>query len=139
MTPRRGSTASRRVRRLTVGTVAAVPVCIAAGLFELDRALGGNELSWVYAAEWPLIGAYVVYMRQRLVRETRGQAAPPAPGSRRRTGARGAPPDSPAPDCAPPDAELAAWRDYLSRLHAADPPGGPPARHGSAGPGRTPR
>ncbi len=96
MSAGRMSAASRRVRRLTIGTVAAVPVCLAAGAFELDRALGGNDLSWVYAVEWPLIGAYVVYMRQRLVRETRGQASRPPRASRRASGTAAAPADAAA-------------------------------------------
>lgn len=123
----------RRVLRLNIGAAVAVVACLAAGAFELDRALGGNELSWVYAVEWPLIGAYLVYMRRRLVRETRGHAGSGADASPRASRAAVTPLD------APPDAELDAWRDYLSRLHAADPPGGPPARPRDAGTGEVPR
>lgn len=129
----RGSDGSRRIRSLNIGAVAAVLVCLAAGVFELDRALGGNDLSWVYAVEWPLIGAYLVYMRRRLVRESRGHVGPGAPASRRPPGTPAAPAD------ARPDAELTAWRDYLARLHAADPPGGPPVRPRDAGSREMPR
>ena len=31
-----------------------VPLCLAAGWFELTRALGGREVAWVYAFEWPM-------------------------------------------------------------------------------------
>ncbi|HEX3840219.1 MAG TPA: hypothetical protein VHU85_05455 [Acidimicrobiales bacterium] len=37
-------------------------LCIAGFYFELDRALGGNSLSWAYVFEWPLFAAFAVYM-----------------------------------------------------------------------------
>ena len=36
--------------------------CAVAFWFELSRALGGNALSWAYVFEWPLLGAFAVYM-----------------------------------------------------------------------------
>lgn len=129
----RVSDGDRRVLSLNIGAAVAVIVSLAAGAFELDRALGGNALSWVYAVEWPLIGAYLVYMRRRLVREARGPSAAGTDGSQRASRTAAAPSD------APPDTELDAWRDYLSRLHTADPPGGPPARPRDAGSSEVPR
>jgi hypothetical protein len=41
---------------------AGLALCAAAFWFELHRALGGNELSWAYVFEWPLLGAFAVYM-----------------------------------------------------------------------------
>lgn len=101
-----------------MATVAGVALCLAAAGVELGRALGGNPLSWVYAFEWPLIAGYVVYIWHKLRSEGRqgGQpaAAAPMPG-----GVVTVPPVE-------VDPQLAAWQDYVSRLHAADPPGGPP-------------
>lgn len=37
-------------------------LCAAAFWFELSRAEGGNELSWAYVFEWPLLGIFAVYM-----------------------------------------------------------------------------
>jgi hypothetical protein len=37
-------------------------LCLAGFYFELDRALGGNALSWAYVFEWPLFAAFAVYM-----------------------------------------------------------------------------
>lgn len=37
-------------------------LCGAAFWFELRRAEGGNELSWAYVFEWPLLGLFAVYM-----------------------------------------------------------------------------
>jgi hypothetical protein len=37
-------------------------LCIAGFYFELNRAVGGNALSWAYVFEWPLFAAFAVYM-----------------------------------------------------------------------------
>lgn len=111
----------RRVRRLNVTALVAIPACLAAGAFELSRALGGNQLSWVYAVEWPVIAGYAVYMWRRLVREPAGGDVPPGPPAADEAAEPGR--DDPTRGA---DPELAAWQDYLARLHAEQPPGGPP-------------
>ena len=42
-------------------------LCIAAFVFELGRAEGGNELSWAYVFEWPLLAIFAVYMWWKLL------------------------------------------------------------------------
>jgi len=42
--------------------VVGLAICTAAFWFELSRAEGGNELSWAYVFEWPLLGLFAVYM-----------------------------------------------------------------------------
>ncbi len=37
-------------------------LCGAAFWFELGRAERGNELSWAYVFEWPLLGIFAIYM-----------------------------------------------------------------------------
>lgn len=96
----------------------AVPGCLAAGWFELTRALGGNELSWVYVFEWPFFAAFAVRLWWRLRRED--EDSHPAPT--RTAGATGD---------GLPDPELDSWNEYLARLHAQSPPGGPPGHGGS--------
>ncbi len=104
-----------------------IPLCLAAGLVELSRARGGNQLSWGYAVEWPVIAGYGVYLWIKLARErsasVRGDGAPPSPP---------APAPTPSEPSAADDPGLAAWRAYLADLHAADPPGGPPEAHAAA-------
>ncbi len=58
--PRRltGSEAWRAHVTLFVG----LAFCAVAFWFELGRAEGGNELSWAYVFEWPLLGGFAVYM-----------------------------------------------------------------------------
>jgi len=36
------------------------------GLFEFNRALSGNHLSWVYVFEWPFFAIFVLYMYMKL-------------------------------------------------------------------------
>jgi hypothetical protein len=36
--------------------------CAVAFWFELSRAEGGNELSWAYVFEWPLLALFAIYM-----------------------------------------------------------------------------
>ncbi len=85
------------------------PLCLAAGWFELTRALGGHEIAWVYAFEWPLYAvAWAAMWWQLLHRDpvaTNDSIAPPGD-----------------------DPELVAWQNYLADLDAVDPPGTPPAR-----------
>ena len=42
-------------------------LCAAAFWFELGRAQGGNELSWAYVFEWPLLAIFAVYMWWKLL------------------------------------------------------------------------
>jgi hypothetical protein len=54
-------------------------LCTAAFLFEVKRALGGNELSWAYVFEWPLIAIFACYMWWSLLHQRRGRKADPGP------------------------------------------------------------
>jgi hypothetical protein len=53
-----GAEAFRAHATLLVGLV----LCGLAFWFELGRAEGGNELSWAYVFEWPLLSVFAVYM-----------------------------------------------------------------------------
>ena len=100
-----------------VGAVA-IPACLAAGLVELRRAQSGNQLSWAYVVEWPLIAGYGIYLWARLARERRTGATPPHPDAGE--------PHAPAAEGAPgPDADLLAWQAYIADFEARNPPGGP--------------
>lgn len=94
--------------------------CLAAGGFELSRALGGNELSWVYVFEWPFFAGFSVRIWWRLLHEDDGPspAREPVPASV----------SAPLAGGADDDDELRAWQEYQARLHARYPPGGPPDR-----------
>jgi hypothetical protein len=103
-----------------------LPGCLAAGWFELTRALGGREIAWIYTFEWPLyavVGTYMwwqIWHREPAARSARDSAVG------RRHGRRIARPVS---DRLDDDPGLAAWQQYLANLEALDPPGGPPPRN----------
>jgi hypothetical protein len=107
---------SPAARRLHLTLAIGLPACAAAGWFELTRALAGREIAWVYAGEWPLYGVLGTYLWWKLLHSevpielpSQEDAEPP-----------------PALEREPVDAGLAAWQNYLHRLHESDPPGGPP-------------
>ena len=95
-------------------------------IWQIDRATGGNELSWAYVFEWPFFAAYAVYMWWRLLHAVPEGTAPPATadaasGGRTRTGPDGTvgAPAETAQDKRE-DAELAAYNDYLAQLAEQD-------------------
>ena len=66
----RGAEALRLHVTLAVGLL----LCAAAFWFELQRALGGNALSWAYVFEWPLLAIFAVYMWSRFLHPGRENA-----------------------------------------------------------------
>ena len=55
------------------GLALAEIICLSAFVVELRRALDGNTLSWAYVFEWPMLGAYAVYMWHKLRSDVSGQ------------------------------------------------------------------
>jgi uncharacterized membrane protein len=43
-----------------------IPLCIFMGLLQFDRALGGNQRSWMYVFEWPFFALFLFYMYWKL-------------------------------------------------------------------------
>jgi hypothetical protein len=106
--------------RLHTTMLAGVALCAGAAWFEWTRALRGREVAWVYAFEWPLFAVMGIYVWWKLLHSDRPGLRPRAAAAASRRSANGVP--------ASEDPGLAAWQEYLARLHAADPPGGPPTR-----------
>jgi hypothetical protein len=97
---------SRRALKLHAVILVVVPGFMALCIWQIYRAVGGNELSWAYVFEWPFFAAYAVYMWWRFVHE-----APEVPSGT----------DKPAEhDVEAEDAELAAYNAYLAQLAAHD-------------------
>lgn len=112
---------SREALRLHLTLVVALPGCLAAGWFELTRALAGHEVAWAYAFEWPLFGILGTYVWWQLV-----HAAPPAGSRVPSPHGHTVTPSAAAGPEAVVDPGLEAWQRYLDRLHEKDPPGRPP-------------
>ncbi|MGC9669161.1 hypothetical protein ACNTMW_21715 [Planosporangium sp. 12N6] len=93
--------------------------CLAAGWWQVDRARGGNMLSYGYAFEWPLFAAFVVFVWSKEIRAELRQ---------------GQPEPEDAPTVAVPD-DLAAHPGYVpfdasAALRAAPAPDGQGADDG---------
>jgi hypothetical protein len=102
---------SRRALKLHAVILIVVPAFMALCVWQIYRALGGNNLSWAYVFEWPLFAGYAVYMWWRIVHEV--PDAPVTPG------------DEPAPTGETArqedeDPELAAYNEYLAELAERD-------------------
>jgi hypothetical protein len=109
---------SKRALTLHGVILVVVPGFMALCLWQLHRALDGNELSWAYVFEWPLFAGYAVYMWWRLVHERPAAdvTTTPDPADETRDAAAHAPDDVDPTE----DPELAAYNDYLARLAQQD-------------------
>lgn len=110
--------------------VVLVAGCLALGWWQLDRARGGNALSYGYAVEWPVFALFVVFVWSREVRaERRGGYAPPPPPASVPEDLRIEVPVRPTVESAE-DAETRAYNDYLAWLatHPDAKPGDYPGR-----------
>lgn len=93
-------TSTKRILGIHLGLFLAEALCVSAFALELHRALSGNALSWAYVFEWPIFGAYAVYLWRKLLREERHGDRPSAPASPEKS-----------------DAKLADYNEYLRRIH----------------------
>ncbi len=114
-----GSDAVKAHLTLTAGLV----VCVAAFWFEVKRALGGNELSWAYVFEWPLIAGFAVYLWWNVLHQNRG---------RKRAEAK---PAVVAPEHL---GMLKAWQEQQRQLNQRQGEPGPPGHRSDPGPGPGP-
>jgi hypothetical protein len=91
---------------LHITVVVVVTSFILLARWQVDRALSGNELSWVYAFEWPFFAGYAIYMWWKLLADdTLGSSRPARPETERER------------------EELAAYNRYLAELADNDGPG----------------
>jgi hypothetical protein len=98
-------------------TLLVVAACLALGWWQLERALSGNTLSWVYTFEWPFFAGYAVYMWWRLLHEgTEGRKRPPR---RRRQPSEAIIKDE-EEKLKDEEEKLAEYNRYLADLHASD-------------------
>jgi hypothetical protein len=109
---------SPRAFRLHAVILVVVPGFMALCLWQLHRALDGNELSWAYVFEWPLFAGYAVYMWWRLVHER--PAADVAATAGDVGGGRDDVERTQDHVEQTEDPELAAYNDYLARLAEQD-------------------
>lgn len=97
--------------RLHLTLAFGLALCVSAFCFEVLRALGGNELSWLYVFEWPIFAVFSVYMWWRLFNEPGRQAS-----AIRNT----LPSEGSVSDEAEADEDLEAWKRYLREMEDAE-------------------
>ena len=115
---------SQRALLAHLALVVVVPGCFVAAWWQATRAMSGNDLSWLYATEWPGIAAFAGYVWWTLIHDD-----PDSHGARglarlRRSAAASG---RPLPPEAPPrvvvsdeeDPKLAAYNRYLASLAAS--------------------
>ncbi|HEY1651231.1 MAG TPA: hypothetical protein VGG09_05040 [Acidimicrobiales bacterium] len=107
---------SPRALKLHAVILIVVPGFMALCIWQIDRALGGNTLSWAYVFEWPLFAAYAIYMWWRILHEK----PEPEQVASEDGQAAGLPAPPPAEDAAEEEPELAAYNEYLARLAERD-------------------
>lgn len=66
---------SPRALLLHLVMLAVVPGFLALAWWQLNRALGGNGLSWAYTFEWPFFAGYAVFIWWKLVHDDRDRSA----------------------------------------------------------------
>lgn len=67
---------TRRAVTLHLAAIFAVAACLALGWWQLQRATGGNQLSWAYTVEWPFFAGYAAWVWWKLLHEE-PEFAPP--------------------------------------------------------------
>jgi hypothetical protein len=115
---------SGRVIALHTTVLVVVFACLALGWWQLERALSGNTLSWVYTFEWPFFAAYAIFMWWRLLHEEPGSERRSRSKRRRISGSgisgsgiSGAQISEQSRD---EEEKLAEYNRYLADLHASD-------------------
>ena len=123
---------SRRALTLHAVIIVIVPSFAALCIWQIHRALDGNNLSWAYVFEWPFFAGYAIYMWWRFLHENPPAAAAKVaaavgqrPSAAAGTVSTGTPEPATelAPDADDPDAaDRQAYNRYLAELAARDKP-----------------
>ena len=103
---------------LDVPLVIALIICTTATVIELRRATEGNWRAWVYSVEWPMIGAFCVWMWIRFRRQ--GASVSGMTQRWRDRAASYADEDGTERAAAPVDPDLAAWQEYQRGVRNGD-------------------
>jgi hypothetical protein len=109
-----------RALKLHAVILVVVPAFMALCVWQIDRAVGGNSLSWAYVFEWPLFAGYAIYMWWRFVHEKPESAEVVTSENGHGDAAPEWESGSPSVKSAQEEAELAAYNDYLARLAERD-------------------
>lgn len=135
MAPVRDRWLSRRAVSLHLAVLVLVPGCALAAWWQVNRAEGGNQLSYLYSVMWPAFGILSIYFWWMLLhtdfdnvglKGMRRQQAAEAPVDTDSAAVippavDGLRPEAPIAVSAAEDPELAAYNARLARLAAQGP------------------
>jgi len=107
---------------LDVPLVIALIICTTATVIELRRATEGNWRAWVYSVEWPMIGAFCVWMWIRFRRQGASVSGVTQRWRDRAASYADEAPEEQSGD--PVDPDLAAWQEYQRGVRKGDRTGG---------------
>ena len=111
---------SPRALKLHAVILIVVPAFMALCVWQIYRAVDGNNLSWAYVFEWPLFAGYAIYMWWRFVHEKPEPAGAAASENGHAAASLPPPANPPAAKETQEAAELAAYNEYLARLAEKD-------------------
>ena len=106
---------------LDVPLVIALIVCTSATVIELSRAVDGNWRAWVYSVEWPMIGAFCVWMWIRFRRQGASVSGMTQRWKDRAASYAQEADEEPAGSV---DPDLAAWQEYQRGVRNGERAGG---------------
>jgi DNA-binding transcriptional regulator of glucitol operon len=115
---------SRRALTLHLAVLVWSPGCLVAGWWQVTRALGGNDLSYLYSVEWPvfaIVGVWAWWMLVHTDPETVGRRAQQRIEQERRAAGIADGGAEPARVRDEEDPALAAYNDRLAALAARGP------------------
>jgi hypothetical protein len=101
---------NKRILGIHLGLASVEILCVTGFIFEFLRARSGNSLSWAYVFEWPIFGAYAVFMWRKLLKEERDEGIASKEVGVTRS-----------------DANLDAYNEYLRQVHIGSPDSRPDA------------
>lgn len=122
---------SRRALLLHLVVLIVVPTFLRLCVWQIDRALSGNELSWAYVFEWPFFAGYALYLWWKLIhdesndkdvvtRDEKATAKANKPAGATSVDRTEDPSDNSARSIHErEDEELAAYNRYLGELNAS--------------------
>lgn len=109
--------------QLDLPLIVVLGICISATVIEVGRAGAGNWRAAVYSIEWPIIGAFAIWMWVRFKREGgsfRGITQRWQDRVAQYEAEAAAADREPAQPEAEPDPELDAWRAYRASVRERD-------------------
>jgi hypothetical protein len=111
---------SRQALGLHLTLAILLPTFAVLCIWQVHRALSGNELSWAYVFEWPLFAGYAVFVWWRLIHDDK-----PVRGVRPKDSAKKASTSIDTTGGPDPndkgDEDLAAYNEYLAQLNQNGP------------------